>query len=69
MKSNMCLADVISLVGRWKYHILYRLMLCHITAGRATFVTADFLAKCCRRNSHILECLILLPLMAEGIVM
>ena len=29
--------------GRWNYHILYRLMLCHAADGRATCVTAILL--------------------------
>ena len=52
MESHMCMADVIGIVTD---------MLCHIADGRATSVTADFIANCGRWNSHVLEWLILLP--------
>ena len=37
-------------------------MLCNVTDGTATCVTADFIANCGRWNSHLLEWLMLLPL-------
>ena len=49
--------------------MLYRLMLCHITAGRATSVAADFLAKCDRWSSHVLGMSDFVAMMADGIVM
>ena len=61
MKSNMCMTVVISSVADGSTTYFKVLMLCHITAGRATIVTADILAKCGRWNNNILECLILLP--------
>ena len=36
-------------------------MLCHITVGRTTFVTAGIIAKCGIWNNNIHECVILLP--------